>query len=52
MKKLAALTIFIVMSFPYLPLQAETKEYVAAVDTDDVQRVEIMAGAYHFDVRE
>jgi plastocyanin domain-containing protein len=47
-KKLLALIIFILMSFPYATLKAETEEYVAAVDADGVQRVRIMAAAYHF----
>jgi plastocyanin domain-containing protein len=46
-KKLVALTIFIIMSFPFVPLKAETGEYIAVVNPDGVQRVQVMASAYH-----
>ncbi|MBI5675061.1 MAG: quinol oxidase [Nitrospirae bacterium] len=48
MKKVIVLAIFMVMSFPYVQLMAQTDAYIAKVDSDGIQRVQITAREYSF----
>lgn len=48
MKKVIVLAITMMMSFPYLHLMAQSDEYIAKVDSDGIQRVQITAREYSF----
>lgn len=48
MKKVIVLAIVMMMSFPSLHLMAQTDEYIAKVDTDGIQRVQITTREYSF----
>jgi plastocyanin domain-containing protein len=48
MKKVIILAIVMMMSFPSLHLMAQADEYIAKVDSDGIQRVQITARDYSF----
>lgn len=48
MKKVVLLAIVMTMSFPYIHLMAQSNEYIAKVDSDGIQRVQITAREYSF----